>query len=210
MKNYMPEKLVAISRYQKYFPALPSEIQKEVYKRISELIEEEKQYCDKGNYSHMAQILTSIAMYEVLQRHGKTEEEAYRIVSEEMWKFLDPSGMQKLAKKSFFLPLMKKIVPFGFKHGSGTGWCYTWHKDDPKNEFHFECNECIYAKILGRRGLMKLGSMCCHADIINSGSLPYTDFIRTKTLCQGGDVCDFRFVRHETDAGDGWERSESV
>ena len=210
MKNYVPEKLVAISRYQKYFPTLPSEIQMDVFKRISELIEEEKQYCDKGNYSHMAQILTSIAMYEVLPQHGKSEEEAYRIVSEEMWKFLDPSGMQKLAKKSFFLPLMKKIVPFGFKHGSGNGWRYTWHKDDPKNEFHFECNECIYAKILGRRGLMKLGSMCCHADIINYGSLPYTDFIRTKTLCQGGDVCDFRFVRHGTDAGDGWDRSESI
>lgn len=47
-------------------------------------------------------------------------------------------------------------------------------------------------------------------DIINYGSLPYTDFIRTKTLCRGGDLCDFRFVRHETDAGDGWERTESV
>ena len=210
MKNYVPENLIAVSRYQKYFPTLNPAIQKDIYERISELVEEEKQYCDKGNYKHMAQILTSIAMYEVLQQYGKSEEEAYRIVSQEMWKFLDPSGMQKLAKKSFFLPLMKKIVPFGFKHGSGIGWRYTWHKDDPKNEFHFECNECIYAKILGRRGLMKLGSMCCHADIINYGSLPYTDFIRTKTLCRGGDVCDFRFVRHETDAGDGWVRSESI
>lgn len=70
--------------------------------------------------------------------------------------------------------------------------------------------ELIYAKIFGKRGLMKLGSMCCHADIINYGSLPYTDFIRTRTLCQGGDICDFRFVRHETDAGDGWKRSESI
>ncbi len=52
--------------------------------------------------------------------------------------------------------------------------------------------------------------MCCHADIINYGSLPYTDFIRTETLCQGGNVCDFRFVRHDTDAGDGWERSSSI
>ena len=158
----------------------------------------------------MAQILTSIALYEVLQKHGYSEENAYKAVSEQMWRFLDPSGMQKLAKKSFFLPLMKKIVPFGFKHGSGTGRRYTWHKDDPKNEFHFECNECIYARILGRRNLMKLGSMCCHADIINYGNLPYTDFIRTKTLCQSGDVCDFRFVRHETDAGNGWERSKSI
>ena len=210
MKKYEPKELVQISRYQNYFPALSTEIQNEIYARMRELIDEEKEYCDKGNYNHMAQILTSIAMYEVLQKHGKSEKEAYKIVSEEMWKFLDPSGMQKLAKKRFFLPLMKKIVPLGFKMGSGVGWRYTWHKDDPKDEFHFECNECIYAKILGKRGLLKLGSMCCHADIINYGALPYTDFIRTETLCQGGKLCDFRFIRHNTDAGDGWERSKSI
>ena len=210
MKPYKPEKLVAVSRYQNYFPTLPDEVQKDVYARMSELIEEEKQYCDKGNYKHMAQILSSIALYEVLQKHGKSEEEAYKAVSEEMWKFLDPSGMQKLAKKSFFLPLMKKIVPLGFKKGSGIGWRYTWHEDDPKDEFHFECNQCLYATILGRRGLLKLGTMCCHADVINYGNLPYTDFIRTKTLCYGGDQCNFRFIRHDTDAGDGWERSKSI
>ena len=208
--KYVPKKMAAVSRYQHYFPTLPSDIQQDILKRMDELIIEEQEYCDKGNYKHMAQILTSIAIYEVLQGHGRSEQEAYRAVSEEMWKFLDSSGMQRLAKKSFFLPLMKKIVPFGFKKGSGFGWRYTWHKDDPKNEFHFECNECIYAKIFGRRNLMKLGSMCCHADIINYGSLPYTDFIRTKTLCQGGDLCDFRFVRHDTDAGDGWERTNSI
>ena len=210
MKPYTPEALVRVSRYQNYFPRLPENVKHDIYARMNVLISDEKEYCDKGNYKHMAQILTSIALYETLQRHGKSEDEAYKITSEEMWKFLDPSGMQRLAGKRFFLPLMKKIVPFGFKKGSGTGWRYTWHKDDPKNEFHFECNECIYQKILGRRGLLKLGAMCCQADIINYGSLPYTDFIRTKTLCRGGDLCDFRFVRHETDAGNGWERTESV
>lgn len=210
MKKYEPKAMVAISRYQNYFPALPADVQQDIYGRMNELFVEEKEYCDKGNYEHMAQILTSIAIYEVLQKHGRTEEEAYKAVSEEMWKFLDPSGMQKLSKVSFFMPLMKKIVPLGFSKKSGIGWRYTWHKDDPKDVFHFECNECIYAKILGRRGLMKLGAMCCHADIINYGKLHYTDFIRTKTLCQGGDFCDFRFVRHDTDAGDGWERTESI
>lgn len=210
MKPYKPEALVNISRYQNYFPTLPKNIQQEIYQRMTEVLEEEKEYCDKGNYEHIAQIVTSVAIYEVLQKHGKSEEEAYKAVSEEMWKFLNPSGMQELAKKSFFLPLMKNIVPIGFRKKSGIGWRYTWHKDDPKNIFHFECNECIYAKILGKRDLIKLGSMCCHADIINYGSLPYTDFIRTKTLCQGGDVCDFKFVRHTTDAGDGWERTKSI
>lgn len=202
--------MVASSRYRNYFPTLSKEIQDDTYMRMQQLISEEKEYCDKGNFSHMAQIITSIALYETLQKHGRNEEEAYRIVSEEMWKYLNPSKMQKLAKKEFFLPLMKKIVPFGFAKGSGVGWRYTWHKDDPKNEFHFECNECIYAKILGKRNLMKLGAMCCHADIINYGSLPYTDFIRTQTLCQGGSLCDFRFVRHDTDAGEGWQRNKSI
>ncbi|MBR1496536.1 MAG: L-2-amino-thiazoline-4-carboxylic acid hydrolase [Oscillospiraceae bacterium] len=210
MIQYTPEKLVAVSRYQNLFPTLPGNVQSDIYARIAELIEEEKQYCDKGNYKHMAQILTSIAMYEVLQRDGWSEEDAYRTVSEEMWKFLDPSGMQKLARKRFFLPLMKRIVPVGFKKGSGYGWRYTWHRDDPKDEFHFECNECIYEKILRPRGMMKLGAMCCRADLINYGNLPYTDFVRTETLCQGGKLCNFRFVRHETDAGEGWERSESI
>ena len=197
MSKYIPEKMVKISRYQNYFPTLSPDIQQEIFGRMAELIEEEKDYCDRGNSRHMAQILTSIAMYEVLQKHGKSEEEAYRTVSEEMWKFLDPSGMQKLARKRFFLPLMKKIVPFGFRKGSGAGWRYTWHNDDPKDRFHFETNECIYAKILGRRGLMKLGTMCCQADVINYGNLPYTDFRRKKTLCYGDDCCNFDFVRHE-------------
>ena len=210
MKQYIPEKMVARSRYRRYFQTLPADVQQDVYARVRKLVEEERAYCDEGNYAHMAQILTSIALYEVLQDHGASEEEAFRAVSEEMWAFLDPSGMQKLAKLPFFLPLMRKVVPFGFKKGSGTGWRYTWHEGGSKDEFRFECNECIYAKILGKRGLLKLGAMCCHADIINYGSLPYTDFVRTQTLCQGGDLCDFRFVRHATDAGDGWERSRSV
>ena len=57
---------------------------------------------------------------------------------------------------------------------------------------------------------MKLGAMFCHSDIINFGELPYTDFRRTRTLCQGGDCCDFDFVRHRTDAGDGWERTKCI
>lgn len=44
---------------------------------MKDLIEEEKEYCDDGNYKHMAQILTSIALYEALQQYGKSEAEAY-------------------------------------------------------------------------------------------------------------------------------------
>ena len=107
MKDYAPEKLVKTSRYKALFPTLPTDIQRDVLGRMGVLLEEEKRWCDAGNYKHIAQ-------------------------------------------------------------------------------------------------------MFCHSDVINFGNLPYTDFKRTKTLCQGGDCCDFDFVRHDTDAGNGWERSESI
>ena len=210
MKKYEPKALIGISRYRKYFPTLPDNMQQDICKRMEELIGEDARYCDKGNYKHMAQIFTSIALYEVLQKHGKSEEEAYRIVSEEMWKMLTPESYKRMAKLPFFIPMMKKILPFGFKHGSGVGWRYEWHTDDPKERFHFECRECVYRHIFEKHDLMKLGAMFCHSDIINFGELPFTDFKRTKTLCQGGDCCDFDFIRHDTDAGDGWERSRSI
>ncbi|MCR5565897.1 MAG: hypothetical protein K6F61_03535, partial [Clostridiales bacterium] len=84
------------------------------------LLLEEQQYCDKGNYKHIAQILTSIALYRSLQAHGKTEEEAYQIVSTEMWKALTAGTYQKLAGHSRSLSAIKKSLPFGFRHGSGT------------------------------------------------------------------------------------------
>ena len=37
-----------------------------------------------------------------------------------------------------------------------------------------------------------------------------TAFSAPRYSIQGADVSDFRFVRHETDAGDGWERTKSV
>ncbi len=211
MKPYIPEKLIAVSRFRQFFPTLPAEIRLDVCRRMNVLLDEERQYCDKGNYKHIAQILTSIALYRSLQAHGRTAEEAFRIVSTEMWKALTPDTYRKLAKYPWFLPAMKKILPFGFRHGSGKGWKYEWHlEEDPKDRFHFECRECVYRHIFEEQNLMKLGAMFCHSDVINFGSLPYTDFRRTKTLCQGGDCCDFDFVRHSTDAGDGWERTQSV
>ncbi len=211
MKAYTPENLVKISRYKKLFQTLPEEVRQDVYSRMLVLLKEEEKWCDRGNYKHIAQILTTIALYEVLQTHGKSEPEAYRIISGAMWGALTPEAYQKMARRSFFLPMMKKILPFGFRHGSGAGWQYTWHlEEDPKDRFHFECRECVYWHIFSERNLMKLGAMFCHSDVINFGKLPYTDFRRTKTLCQGGDCCDFDFIRHKTDAGDGWERFESV
>lgn len=68
---------------------------------------------------------------------------------------------------------LKKILPFGFRHGSGAGWRYTWHLDeDPKDRFHFECRECLYWHIFHERNLMKLGAMFCHSDVSTLAAYP--------------------------------------
>ena len=54
----------------------------------------------------------------------------------------------------------------------------------------------------------KCRPMFCHSDIINYGNLHNIDFKRTQTLCQGGKMCDFCFVKHRK--GEVWERSKSL
>ena len=67
----------------------------------------------------------------------------------------------------------------------------------------------LFKHEFGKRNLLgRFGKMFCHSDIINYGNLHNIDFIRTQTLCQGGEKCDFCFVRHRK--GEVWERSKSV
>lgn len=208
-KVYEPEAMMRNGRYAKLYEKLTPAQQQEVLSRMRELIEAEREYEDKGNYAHLCNILPTIALDEVLQKNGKTADEAFSLISTHMWAALTPEAFQKMSKLPFFLPLMRKIIPLGFKYGSGKGWKYAWHQDDPKDYYHFETLECLYKHIFSKYGLLeRFGPMFCRSDVINYGQLHNIDFIRTKTLCQGGDLCDFCFVRHRK--GEVWERTKSI
>ncbi len=202
--------MIGHSRYRSYFNTLSPALQAQVLQCMQRLIGEEAEWCDKGNYGHLCNILSTIALDEVLQATGQSPEEVQQTLSRHMWAALKPQWMQRLARLSFFLPLMKKVVPLGFRKMSGKGWKYVWHLDtDGPEEFHFECTQCLYQQIFARRGMLqRFGPMFCKADIINYGELPYTDFIRTQTLCQGGEKCDFCFIRHAK--GETWQRTKSI
>ena len=210
MKSYTPLKMIHAGRYRRCFDTLMPSVQQDVLQRMERLTNEERQWCDDGNYGHLCNILPTLAIDEALAATGMPADKRLRFLSENMWAALNPKPMQRLARLPFFVPLMKKVVPFGFRKGSGRGWRYVWHLDtDSRNEFHFECTECLYKHIFLQHGVLeRFGPMFCHADIINYGELPFTDFIRTQTLCQGGKLCDFRFVRHRKN--EHWQRSRSI
>ena len=208
-KEYKPLNMVMNGRYAVLYGTLTPQEQEATLARMAELIAEETDYADKGNYGHLCNILPTIAIDEALQKNGKTPDEAFNLISTHMWAALTPKAFQKLSRLRFFLPMMKKIIPLGFKYGSGKGWKYVWHDDDPADRYHFECVECLYKYEFSKYGLLeRFGPMFCHSDIINYGNLHNIDFIRTQTLCQGGEMCDFCFVRHKK--GEVWERTKSV
>ena len=209
MKRYQAQAMIQKSRHALYFPLLERDVRQDVIARVEQLIREENAFCDRGNYGHLCNIFTAIALYEALQAHGRSEEEAFAAVSGEMYKFLQPGRrrFQRLSAKGWFWPVMKIIIPLGFRLGSGTGWRYTWFKGQPKNEFRFETNACIYQKIFKKRGLEKLGPMFCHCDIINYGELDGIDFQRRGTLCYGDETCDFKFVHYPR--GETFDRTAS-
>lgn len=201
--------MIRRSKHIDCFNTLDDSLKKQILDRIDQLVIEENKYCDNGNYDHLCNIFSAIAIYETLQNNGYSEVEAFDITGNEMYRYIQKEKelFQKLSYRKLFWPLMKIIVPIGFRLGSGTGWKFKWFKSNNSNEYYFETHECIYQKIFKDRNLVKLGPMFCKCDIINYGELNNIDFIRKGTLCYGDDKCDFKFVRYKN--GELFERTNS-
>ena len=56
-KDYEPLNMIMNGRYAVLYGKLTPSIQREVLARMAELIEEERDYEDKGNYGHFCNIL---------------------------------------------------------------------------------------------------------------------------------------------------------
>ncbi|MHA2249382.1 MAG: L-2-amino-thiazoline-4-carboxylic acid hydrolase [Candidatus Kariarchaeaceae archaeon] len=80
-----------------------------------------------------------------------------------------------------------------------------WAKDDAmnvniiletENELSFDVTHCGYADLYGKLNIQKLGCiMSCIRDYyFLEGFNPLIKLIRTKTIMEGDEVCDFRYV----------------
>ena len=105
--------MINAGRYKVCFAELSPEIQVDVLKRMARLIEENREWYDRGNYGHLCNILPTLAIDEALQAAGKSPEESLALLSKYMWASLKPEKMQKLAEKSYFVPLRRLWCPWG-------------------------------------------------------------------------------------------------
>lgn len=198
-RPYDGKALANASRYREWLPTLAESDQNRVFARVDELIQQNAPYCDAGNYDHLANMFTALALYEMQLDEGLREDEAIQAVGVPMWAFVEKhtaGSYRKVLSLPGMLKVMDRVVPAGFERGSGYGWSYVWHHDLSTSKYlQFECTSCIYAQILEKYSARRLGTIFCHADVINYGSIPRVTFTRHHTLCQDGQTCDFLFTK---------------
>lgn len=199
--RYEGPQMIKGSRFVRFYADLTDSEQRQAVARIDELVAENPEYADKGNYSHLCNLFSAIAIYEVFLKSGNGKDESLQKIAEAMWAFVE-NGTAKKYRKIFGLPgalwLLGKMLPKMFSKGSGYGWEYVWHNDTATDRhLQFECTSCIYAQLFAKYGVPELGPVFCKCDDINYGKIPGLTFKRKHALCNDGQPCDFLFVKEK-------------
>jgi hypothetical protein len=140
-----------------------------------------------------------LAMYRVLKTHGKTVEETGRMIYEVTDAYLNsyPGFLRHLlggvsfSKK--YLKGMRKAAAKSQERQYSGDWVYTFVEGDGKGfDYGVYYTECGTCKFLDSQGAIELAPYICPIDIIYSEALGW-GLVRTMTLAEGYDRCDFRF-----------------
>ena len=72
----IPSKMMASSRFQRYFMRCPEAKRAAVERRVGELVEAERDLCHPISYPHLCNLFCALAIYEYDTAHGVSPEEA--------------------------------------------------------------------------------------------------------------------------------------
>ena len=193
-KKYVPEKMIAKSRFRNYYATWEPDNRLHLISRMSQLLEENSEYADSKNYSHMCNLITALAMEQVLEESGKPRREAQETVANVMYDFLKPMvpKMQKLASLGCFVRILKITMPIKFENTVGHGWEVEFPKC-PGDTYSLITHRCIYHDIFSRYGMPEFTAVFCQVDDMMYSELPRAEFIYTQQIGRGGTMCDYTF-----------------
>lgn len=196
MKKYVPAKMIAQSRFSTFYEAWDDTEKMKLIARINQLIEENSEYVDSGNYGHLCNLLTSLAMIMVLEESGKTRDEAEKQVADAMYEYIKPQilSMKKLANHGWFVRFLKITMPLKFKTTLGYGWKVEFPKC-PADTFSMITHKCIYQQIFSKYQMPEMTAVFCKVDDVLYGELPRAKFLYTEQIGTGGSMCDYSFKK---------------
>jgi hypothetical protein len=141
-----------------------------------------------------------VALYKAMKKHGKTPAEAWEICHEALklrmkyYSRIKRWFMGRLMNSSFMLRRMKKMAErgeqvtagdFQMKYVIGNGKDFTWGTD------YIKCGNYKFVK---EQGVEEFAPYMCMSDIALGNALGW-GLIRTGTLAEGCEICNFRFKK---------------
>ena len=142
-----------------------------------------------------------LAVYRVNKAHGKTAEQTGEMVFKMGRAFLNsfPTFLLRLLMPLNFsrryLDLIRKGAIESQQRKYPEGNVIDFIEGDGKNfDYGVDYLECASCKFLAKQGASEIAPYLCPVDILFSEALGW-GLMRTMTLAQGADKCDFRFKK---------------
>ena len=142
-----------------------------------------------------------LAIYKTMKKKGKNAEEIWELchdVVETMVKSL-PRVIRWLARVRLFSKKEKsrerKSAEISQKRQFPEDFVFQYVEGDGKDyDYGLDMTECVMCKFYARQDAEDFLPFICQTDYVFSESFGY-QLIRTKTIAQGDDFCDFRFKK---------------
>ena len=195
-KKYTPRKMIPRSRFRDLYKEWDEEDRALLIDKMNVLLFENSQYTDSKNYGFLCNLLTSLAIVQVLESKGMPRKEAEQYTADAMYKFIEPQikSMKKLASNDWFVRFLKLTMPMKFRNTLGYGWDVEFPKCG-RDEFSMITHKCIFHQIFEKYGMPEMTAIFCKVDDILYSDLPRADFLYSQQIGNGGTMCDYTFRR---------------
>ena len=195
-KKYIPRKMIPRSRFRDLYKEWNEEDRALLIDKMNVLLFENSQYTDSKNYGFLCNLLTSLAIVQVLESKGMARKEAEQYTADAMYKFIEPQikSMKKLASNGWFVRFLKLTMPMKFRNTLGYGWDVEFPKCG-RDEFSMITHKCIFHQIFEKYGMTEMTAIFCKVDDILYSDLPRADFLYSQQIGNGGTMCDYTFRR---------------
>jgi len=142
-----------------------------------------------------------LAMYRALQARGRPVDEAGRLIYEVTEVYLQRyPGVARglvghLSFSKLYLARLRRRAQESQERPYPDGYVFRYLPGDGATfDYGVDYLECASCKFLARQGAPELAPYLCTVDYIYSEMFGW-GLVRTTTLAEGGDRCDFRFKR---------------
>ena len=195
-KKYIPRKMIPRSRFRDLYKEWDEEDRALLIDKMNVLLFENSQYTDSKNYGFLCNLLTSLAIVQVLESKGMPRKEAEQYTADAMYRFIEPQikSMKKLASNGWFVRFLKLTMPMKFRNTLGYGWDVEFPKCG-RDEFSMITHKCIFHQIFEKYGMPEMTAIFCKVDDILYSDLPRADFLYSQQIGNGGTMCDYTFRR---------------